>query len=147
MIFVLGVISSGCFAFMSEIINQVFFYLINIMQQTTNPLLFRITSWTVCQYSEWIFSNLTEQQVDEFIQLLLNKMTIQEPIVQLAATSGICSMIEQGEEKMVKYYDAVIHVLSQCFSYYNVFRNIHYIIIRKGINVHYFVVLVIFVLY
>ena len=104
--------------FMQDIMQNIYDYMLGIIQRCENPLLYNIAAWTVGQFAEWIFGNLSPEAIDALIQLLLERMTHKHYKVQLATTSCISMLVEQGEEKMIRYYDAIIRLIGECLKYY-----------------------------
>ena len=125
--------------------QNIYDYILNIMQHCENPLLYNIAAWTVGQFAEWIFNNLSSESTDALIQLLLERMTHAHYKVQLSTASCLSMLIEQGEEQMMRYYDAIIRLIGECMKHYCVgtncllFFNDYGVMNRKEINVFFFV--------
>ena len=103
-------------------------YILRIIQTNDNPLLFSISAWMVGQCSEWVFENLSNEEMDGLMSILLTRMLQPQRKVQLAASASVSVLIENGESKMERYFDQIIHTISECFKFYCVcvlFLRIH----------------------
>lgn len=117
-IFAVGAISRGCHMFMGDMMNVLYPYLLQLIQTNENPLLFSIASWTIHQFSDWIFANLDSDQMDTLMNTLLQKMIHSDRKIQNAATCCISVLVENGEDRLERYYDMIIRTICQCFSFY-----------------------------
>ena len=121
-IFAVGAISSGCHMFMGDMMNLLYPFLLNLIQTTENAPLFSIASWTIHQFSDWIFNNLSEQQLDELMNILLQKMYDGNRKIQNASIGCISVLIENSEDKLICYFDSIIRTICQRFNFYCVFH-------------------------
>ena len=111
-IFALGAISSGCSFFMNEQMPAIYAYLLRILQNTGNPLLFSIASWSLCQYMEWLLESLSAEEINSLVDLMLKGMNQENRKVQLAAVVFFSSIVTSGEGKLgAEYFDAMLRVL------------------------------------
>ena len=117
-ILALGAISGGCLLFMGEMMRSVYDYILRIIQTSDNPLLFSISAWMVGQCSEWVFDNLSNEEMDNLMSILLTRMLQPQRKVQLASSASVSVLIENGESKMERYFDQIIHTISECFKFY-----------------------------
>ena len=104
--------------FMGDMMNILYPYLFQLIQTNENPLLFSIAAWTIHQFSDWIFTSLELSQLDLLMNTLLQKMFHTNQKIQNAAISCISVLVENGEERLEGYYDAIIRTICQCFSFY-----------------------------
>lgn len=104
--------------FMGDMMNVLYPYLLQLIQTNENPLLFSIASWTIHQFSDWIFANLDSDQMDTLMNTLLQKMVHSDRKIQNAATCCISVLVENGEDRLERYYDMIIRTICQCFSFY-----------------------------
>ena len=119
---------------MKDMFNQVYPFLVNILQTTENILLFESSTFTIQQMIEWILGN-ADANMDALMEILIQKLSHPNPKIQQATVSCISAFIEEGEDRMANYYDVIIQSICQCFGFYNVFlihslthSHIHYLI-------------------
>lgn len=118
-IFALGAISSGCSFFMNEQMPAIYAYLLRILQNTGNPLLFSIASWSLCQYMEWLLESLSAEEINSLVDLMLKGMNQENRKVQLAAVVFFSSIVTSGEGKLgAEYFDAILQNACRCFEFY-----------------------------
>ena len=96
----------------------VYDYILRIIQTSDNPLLFSISAWMVGLCSEWVFENLSKEEMDALMSVMLTRMVQPQRKVQLAAAACVSVLIENGESKMERYFDPIIHTISDCFKFY-----------------------------
>ena len=106
--------------FLSESMPSIYAYFLQLLHNTSNPLLFRIAGWAVSQFADWMVETLSKQQMDELMSLLLSRMVNDHSQVQLASSNCVSVLVEHGEEKITSYYDAIIKTICQCFTFYGV---------------------------
>lgn len=104
--------------FMNDMMNILYPFLLQLIQANENPLLFSIAAWTIHQFSDWIFASLEPSQLDVLINTLLQKMYHENRKIQNASISCISVLVENGEERLEGYYDAIIRTICECFSFY-----------------------------
>ena len=118
-IFALGAISSGCSLFMNDQMRSIYQYLLQVLRHTSNPFIFSITSWALCQYVDWVLDSLSREEMNELMEIMLKAMTQENRKVQLAAVVFLSSIVTNGESRIsAEYYDAVIQTMCRCFEFY-----------------------------
>ena len=61
---------------------------------------------------------LSKEEMDALMSVMLTRMVQPQRKVQLAAAACVSVLIENGESKMERYFDPIIHTISDCFKFY-----------------------------
>jgi len=118
-ILALGAIAE-CQRHMADHMQHIFPYLLKQLVDS-NPLIRRITCWTLSRYSSWIFepaSALDDSSLQGLIVGLMNRVLDRHKLVQEAACSALTSMIGEARSRLDPFLEYVLQNFMHAFKLY-----------------------------